>query len=190
MPHYQISNKLRSSLDKEEMRFFRSKFVEKSLPKATVLSSCYLTSIYLAIFSLYALYKQSENVFLTVIVNFFLLLLVVRQMRALENVVHFGSHGNFSVNKKVNDFLVNILAAWPMLSGVDEYRHFHNKHHGHYGKDIDPCKKRFENMGIGKIDLSTKAQIGYAVIRWMPDYIREYYRDIGSNSRQIMTFIS
>lgn len=106
---------------------------------------------------------------------------IARQQRAMENMVHDGSHGNwYRASKKINDQLVDALVAVPVLSSVATYWPFHRDHHGAYGGHDDPCRRRFDAMGIYNIDLSTPWKITVAVLRWLPEYNAEYYREIGS----------
>ena len=72
---------------------------------------------------------------------------IARQQRGLELMVHDGSHRAwYRKNPKVNDFMTNVLAAYPSFSDVGEYRGFHGPHHADYGSVRDPCKRRFESM--------------------------------------------
>lgn len=65
-------------------------------------------------------------------------------MRGLENMVHDASHWNWHLaNHGVNDLMANALAAWPMALSVPGYRPSHIKgHHGDFGGDGDPCRRR------------------------------------------------
>lgn len=106
---------------------------------------------------------------------------IARQHRAMENMVHDGSHGNWHrSSKKINDWLVDALVALPVLSSVGTYWPFHRDHHGAFGGHDDPCRRRFDAMGIYDIDLSTPWKIAVAVLRWLPEYNAEYYKEIGS----------
>lgn len=106
---------------------------------------------------------------------------IARQQRAMENMVHDGAHGNWHrASKKINDRLVDAIVAVPVLSSVATYWKFHRDHHGAYGGHDDPCRRRFDALGIYDIDLSTPWKIAVAVLRWLPEYNAEYYREIGS----------
>jgi fatty acid desaturase len=179
----------KSKLTKDELSRFLRCYAVKSKVTAVTLILTYLISIYVSVLALYLLYLYSAPGIEIVIGFIVSVLIVTRQMRVLENVVHSGSHYHFTANKKVNDILVNILAARPMLSDVSPYRKFHCVHHGCYGSEKDPCRFRFERMGIKNIDLSTHWKLTKAVIRWLPGYVREYYRDIGLTFHHVVTFI-
>ena len=177
----------KSMMSKNDRQIFRDKFIKRSLLIALMLNLTYLISSYSAI--IIYLYSISKlPLFMQVLVGITLVLFVVRQMRALENVVHFGSHNNFTKHKKTNDSIVNLLASWPMLSSVETYRNFHDLHHRFFGSDRDPCRVRFQRMG-GAVNTSGRFGLVKAVISWLPTYIRDYYVDVGSSYRQILCFV-
>jgi fatty acid desaturase len=111
-----------------------------------------------------------------------------RQMRGLENIVHFGSHNNFSRHKKTNDLLTNAFSAWPMLQDVRHYRAFHATHHGDYASEKDPCRIRLENIGANTKNITTNRQLLWLIAKWMPKYNQEFYREIQSNFKQVWIF--
>ena len=76
-------------------------------------------------------------------------LAIARQQRGLELLVHDGSHRAwYRKNPRLNDFLTNVLAAYPSFSDVAQYWVFHKIHHAGYGSEQDPCKRRFESMRL------------------------------------------
>ncbi len=177
-------------LTPEQKREFRAKFSEKSMWKGLAWTATYLASIYLAIgVTLFAV-KSNDSVAINVTLVLGCVIFVARQIRALENIVHFGSHNNFSRHKKVNDLVTNLLAAWPVLQDVRQYRQFHMAHHGDYGSETDPCKARLESIGADARDVSTNFQLIRMILRWMPSYVREYYREVKSESGQLAIFFA
>ena len=158
--------------------------------KGLMWTAVYLLSIYAAIASAYFLTGQSDLAGLNAATVIACVVVVARQMRALENIVHFGSHNNFSRNKKINDLATNLLAAWPVLQDVRQYREFHMAHHGDYGSHTDPCKARFESIGADSREVSTNYQLIKMIIRWMPSYVREFYREVKSDSGQLTIFLA
>lgn len=168
---------------------FRRQFLRRSMITGAALTLIYLLSCILACWAIYFFMTTDLNPMLLLIGIPVMLLLIVRQQRALENVVHFGSHLNFSKNQRQNDFAVNILAAWPMLSDVRTYRLFHREHHGCFGSNSDPCKQRFQRMGLSEINLTSNTALVKAVMCWLPLYVREYYRDVGSRRTQLLYFL-
>jgi fatty acid desaturase len=112
-----------------------------------------------------------------------ILLFIARQQRAIELMVHDASHWAWDRNNKIrNDQVADALVAYPVMSTVDAYRKGHFIHHGTYAGEQDPCKRRFAAMGLGHVDLSTKARIAKAVLRWLPAYNLAYYTEIGSKT--------
>lgn len=105
---------------------------------------------------------------------------IARQQRALENKTHDASHGNWNADRVVNNRWANLLAAHPVLSTIDNYWSTHGDHHGSYGSDKDPCRARFERMGLKDLDLSSRTKIALAVLRWLPTYNYTYYQEVGS----------
>jgi len=176
----------KSSMSKDKEKQFRETFFIRSLYQSLFWTFLYLTSIYVSLLWFYNSYDQFS---LECCVVFILLLIfLARQMRALENVVHFGSHNNFSYNQKLNDNIVNFLAAWPLLSEIKTYRKFHSIHHSQYGSVKDPCKQRFELMEQGNLNVSSSSNSLNYVIRCLPTYMIHYYSDVGYKSKQIVTF--
>lgn len=116
-----------------------------------------------------------------------LLLVMARQMRALENIVHFASHNDISSNQRLNDLCVNILAGWPMLLAVQDYRSIHLRHHGHYGSHLDPCRARFQRMGRDGLDRKGTGWLVLAVLRSLPGYVVEYFCE---TPRRISSFVA
>ncbi len=178
----------RSKLTRVQKQFFRAKFSEKSLLKGLAWNWFYLFSIYAAIIMCFYVANTSNSYLWTFTVVFCSVLFCTRQMRGLENIVHFGSHNNFSKNKKLNDLLTNLFAAWPMLQETVQYRVFHATHHGEYASDNDPCRIRLENIGANTQEIKTNMQLLWLIAKWMPQYNREFYREISSDYRQIKVF--
>lgn len=78
----------------------------------------------------------------------------LRRLRGLENLVHEGSHFNWSrSNHRLNDLLCNLLAAVPVFSDIVRYRPGHKLHHFSFGTDEDadapepPWERSFSGFG-------------------------------------------
>lgn len=174
------------NLEAHETKEFRRRFLKRPTWPATPLALLYILSI--LIFS-YAACRLNE--YISYPLRFFVwplaLLMMARQMRALENVVHFGSHNTFSRTGWLNDLICNVVAGWPLLQSVAHYRRFHHVHHGHYGSEKDPCKSRFAMMADRR-NLRTTRDLLFAVARWMPAYIKSYYADIGTRGSTLVCF--
>ncbi len=68
-----------------------------------------------------------------------MLILAGSKQRALSNLIHDSSHWNLSRNKKLNDFVTDLLGGYPMVSPVTLYRATHLLHHRHLGHPtLDP----------------------------------------------------
>jgi len=179
----------RSKMTFEQKQLFRKQYSEKSLLKGLAWNWVYLLSIYGALIMSFYMANTSVSYFLKFCVIFFTVLFCTRQMRGLENIVHFGSHNNFSRDKKLNDFITNLFSSWPMLQDVTQYRIFHATHHGEYASEKDPCRIRLENIGANTHNITTNTQLLLLIAKWMPQYNREFYREIKSEHRQIGIFI-
>jgi fatty acid desaturase len=115
------------------------------------------------------------------------LLLIARQQRGLELMVHDASHWAFDRdNKPRNDALADYVVSYPTLQSIQAYRRGHFIHHGTFAGEQDPCKRRFQEMGLGHVDLSSKWKIMWAVLRWLPSYNLTYYAEIGSKSGALL----
>jgi fatty acid desaturase len=115
------------------------------------------------------------------------LVLIARQLRGIELMVHDASHWAWDrENKLRNDIVSDWLVAYPTMGTTHAYRRGHFIHHGTFAGEQDPCKRRFKEMGLGHVDLSTKWKIARAVLRWLPSYNMTYYTEIGSKSRKTL----
>lgn len=173
-----------SSLDKEDLLKFTQKFNESSITYGLMFITLYYISIFIVLFGYYQLILMST------LYLFFLplvLLFLSRQLRALENIIHFGSHYNLSKNKIINDKIINLFCAFPIMQKVDSYRKFHLKHHSDYGSNIDPCKIRFNNF----IEQDKKNILMYLnfILKNLPTYFIEYYKELGSKLDNIVFYI-
>lgn len=178
----------KSTMTIQQKQSFRKQFSEKSIIKGVFWNLLYLISIYAVFFVCYYVANTSNSYLWTFTVVFCGVLLTTRQMRGLENIVHFGSHNNFSRNRKTNDRLTNLFAAWPMLQDVIQYREFHSMHHGEYASLKDPCRIRLENIGANTQNITTNLQLLWVIVKWMPKYILEFYREVKSDYKQWIFF--
>lgn len=179
----------RSTLTRDQKRFFRQKYFQKSSLKGLILTFLTLISIYVAIWFAYLGFFHMGFSLSAFIAAGLVLIFITRQMRALENIVHFGSHNNFNKNTYANDLMTNLLAAWPMLQEVKQYRLFHLSHHGDYGSHSDPCKERLERIGATGIEINSNWQLIVAIALWMPSYVREFYNEVKSSHVQVIVFL-
>lgn len=162
----------------------------KTTSQSSLIISClYVLGYYFSIFVLvYGLSLFINNIFYLILFTPIVCLIIARQLRGLENIVHFGSHYNISRNKKLNDWFVNLFCAYPMMQDIASYRHFHLKHHNKYGSNEDPCKLRF-NLFIKAKPESINSLISFT-LKNLLSYFSAYYREIGLNLKGIMIFFS
>lgn len=189
-PNQNYEQGYRSALTRDEKQLFRQKFCEKSVWKGITLTFVTLSIIYVAIAAGYAAVQNFTNPLIAAGITLLSLIVATRQMRALENIIHFGSHNNFCKNKQLNDRMTNVLAAWPMMQDVMQYRIFHSAHHGDYGAHGDPCKERLERIGACGLEINNNRQLLFAILVWMPSYVREFYNEVKSSSRQVIIFLT
>jgi len=172
-----------SSLNKDDLIKFTQDFNKTSLTLGLIYIIFYHLSIFVILFIYYKL--LSYNYFYLGLLPLVLLFLA-RQLRSLENTVHFGSHYNLTKNKKLNDAIINIFCAFPVMQKVSSYRTFHLRHHSRYGSDIDPCKIRFDKF----IEQDKKNILMYLnfIIKNLPSYFIEYYKELGSKLQNISIY--
>ena len=179
----------RSTLTREEKRAFRQLYCEKSTWKGLMHTFANLSFIYLVMGVSYLAIDRIDSSLAAAGIVLIGLLVITRQMRALENIVHFGSHNNFCRDRMLNDRMTNVLAAWPMLQDVEQYRAVHNAHHGDYGSHEDPCRERLERIGACGLEINNNRQLMYAILIWMPAYVREFYNEVKSSTIQLRVFL-
>jgi fatty acid desaturase len=74
--------------------------------------------------------------------------IVGSRMRALENLLHEGSHNHIHPNRRVNKWISMIFLAMPTGNSFSAYRKSHNSHHVHFAsKTQDPDYLRYEQLG-------------------------------------------
>src|SRR5271166_5247785 len=66
------------------------------------------------------------------------LLIIGNRQHALAILGHDGTHFTLSHNRRLNDFLTNLLAFWPLGLTVSGYRLLHFRHHRDAGTENDP----------------------------------------------------
>lgn len=66
------------------------------------------------------------------------LLVIGNRQHALAILGHDGTHFTLSHNRRLNDFLSNLVALYPIGLTVSGYRLLHFRHHKHTGTEDDP----------------------------------------------------
>ncbi|MGH6807199.1 MAG: fatty acid desaturase, partial [Ensifer adhaerens] len=73
-----------------------------------------------------------------VVIYLLAVILIAGRMHALGCLVHEAAHYRIIKNRKLSDWMSDLLLAWPMLATVDGYRQNHLAHHQHANTDDDP----------------------------------------------------
>jgi fatty acid desaturase len=60
------------------------------------------------------------------------------RQHALGTLLHEATHYRLTANKAVNDWIGDLLLAWPITTTVDSYRRNHLEHHKHANTERDP----------------------------------------------------
>jgi fatty acid desaturase len=76
-------------------------------------------------------------------------LLIGKQLRALECLVHEASHFNWSRHRRrLNDVLAELLAGVATGIRIGRYRESHLVHHSRLGTDDDPDLRRYRELDV------------------------------------------
>jgi fatty acid desaturase len=117
----------------------------------------------------------------------FALVIMARQLRALECLVHEASHFNWSrLHRTANDALAAVLAGAPTGAKIRDYRESHLLHHGKFGTNVDPDWSRYQELDIETIPRSDPAQFTLAVAKRLAKYQVGWLRSIGVQPLQIL----
>ena len=65
------------------------------------------------------------------------IVLIGARQHALTVLAHDASHFRYLPNKRANDFVANLLLAWPVFISVHGFRKFHGAHHKFLGEARD-----------------------------------------------------
>lgn len=106
-----------------------------------------------------------------------------RQLRGLENLVHEGAHYNWSRrHRRLNDALTVGLAAAAVGAKIEDYRAGHLRHHGRFGTDHDPDLQRYRELDLEAMDRGSRGAFALSVLRRFPRYQRGWLHEIGADS--------
>jgi fatty acid desaturase len=110
-----------------------------------------------------------------------------RQLRALECLVHEGSHYNWTRSRRVtNDVLVRLLASAPTGAAIAEYRASHLLHHGKFGTAQDPDWERYQELSIESIDRTRLGPFCAALAGRLVRYQLGWMRTVRANPMQLV----
>ncbi|QOK91384.1 fatty acid desaturase [Ralstonia pseudosolanacearum] len=167
-----------SSMPKEKLASFRREFSARNHWLALLYVICVPVSMLVAGYMAWSFSADGSLGAARWVMEAVVCIFFARQLRAMENIVHFGSHLNITSKRSVNDAIVNAVAAVPTFQWVQRYRVFHNKHHVQFGGDDDPCKNRIEAIN-GIRDRVESRQLG--LVSGIVYGIYSFYREVGSN---------
>jgi fatty acid desaturase len=113
---------------------------------------------------------------------------IVRSQRALENLVHDGSHFNWSrSDHRLNDRLCNLLAAVPVFSNVARYRPGHKLHHFSFGTEDDADLERYQILGIEGLDRRRPLRFALGIAHRIVRYVIGWWRVIHTRPAVLLT---
>jgi fatty acid desaturase len=166
----------------KELRILQQRSLVKSILTLVVdYASIYIVS---GIFIVFSIYNQS--VFLLVFLWVIGMLFLARYLRALEVLVHEGSHYNLAKSKIINDVITCLFAAWPSFYLLGPYRTYHLPHHQEFGREGDTDRKRFLEMGFNTLVRTKPFRFVSQLIALYPQYIVGWYQTIGSDPRALV----
>jgi fatty acid desaturase len=114
-----------------------------------------------------------------------------RGLRGLENLVHETAHFNHSRRRRrLNDWIGNLLCAYPLLQSVGGFRTAHQDHHLLFGSERDPDCVRYRLLGIDRIEHTNALKFLMYVFLSMPAYLRGFYGQFAGNRRQVFVTCS
>jgi fatty acid desaturase len=97
--------------------------------------------------------------------------LIGRQLRALECLVHEASHFNWSRNHRhLNDILGCLLAGLPTGAKIETYRTSHLLHHGRFGTVDDPDLTRYRQLNVEGVRRSSRRIFAWDIFVRLPKY--------------------
>ncbi|MGB5813495.1 MAG: fatty acid desaturase family protein [Polyangiales bacterium] len=91
-----------------------------------------------------------------VVTILFALVVIGTRQLGLAVVVHEASHRTLLNNRKVNDWVGNWLAAYPIYISTDMYRPHHLDHHGKTWGDTDPDRELADGFPVSKASMARK----------------------------------
>lgn len=94
------------------------------------------------------------------------IVIIGSRQRALSNLVHDASHRNLFSSPRMNDFIANILSAYPMFETVNAYRKSHLMHHRFLGDlSKDPDSNSHLRYGFDDRNPPQKRGIYFSLLR-------------------------
>jgi len=105
-----------------------------------------------------------------------------RQLRALECLVHEASHFNWSrSHRRVNDILASLLAGLPTGAKIENYRASHLLHHGRFGTADDPDLARYRQLNVEGLRRTSIRSFAWDLLIRLPRYQLGWVQTIKSS---------
>lgn len=117
------------------------------------------------------------------------ILIIALRQRALETLVHEGSHLNWCrTDRKRNDAFANAFAALPVFASVAGFRADHVLHHARIGTEADPCFRRYVwELDVDSIDRSSLSGYIGSIIRRIRIYLSGWWTGpFGISAKSLM----
>ncbi|HWU05261.1 MAG TPA: fatty acid desaturase family protein [Streptomyces sp.] len=110
-------------------------------------------------------------------------IVIARQLRALENLVHEASHYNWSRHRRgLNDVFGYLLAAAPTGSRISAYRTSHLLHHGRFGTAEDPDRYRYAELDLEALPRTLVRDFAAGVCKRLLRYQLGWLRELRTNA--------
>jgi len=121
------------------------------------------------------------------------IMLIGNRQHSLLIQMHDASHGKIAKNKKLNDFMGEVLCAWPLFITMKGYREVHRKHHAHPNTSTDPdfLEDRFPRNRNAMLKLLFLDLIGLGAIEQLKN-IKKYKTEMSVQMRvsRILFYVS
>lgn len=112
---------------------------------------------------------------------------LARQLRALEAMVHEGSHFNWSRHHRTtNDVLALLLAGAATGAQVRDYRTSHLRHHGRFGTAEDPDRTRYAELDLEQLPRTSYLALGRAILVRLPRYQLGWLETFGDSRGAVL----
>lgn len=124
-PHDLVSAKIPDRLTKQELHQF------SRISPARVLATIVAEWVGIAAAIVFA--QWAANLWITVVA----IIWIGSRQHALLVIAHDAAHFRLFTNRIWNEWLANLLLAWPMFVSVQGFRHFHGAHHKYLAAEGD-----------------------------------------------------
>jgi len=138
-------------------------------------------SNWVGVFGAMALVAWAPNAFTIVLALFFI---GARQL-GMAVVMHEAAHRTLFANRKLNDWVGNWLASYPVWTDPGPYRTYHLKHHAHTGVKGDPDLGLIAPFPITRSSFRRKVFRDLSGKTGLKQAIGVFKRDVGWNTGKL-----